>query len=78
MLKALINFRGVEVLSKEEQKYIIGKGKNNTSGVGICADGDWAPVGANPAIYPNYPCAHLDGEVPCFPTFLEDGTIIGC
>jgi len=78
MLRRILNLSGVELLSQDQQKSIIGKGNNTPSGSPICADGDWAPVGANPAIYPNYPCAHLDGEVPCFPTFLEDGTIIKC
>ncbi|KUJ62338.1 hypothetical protein AR687_07705 [Flavobacteriaceae bacterium CRH] len=78
MIKALINFRGIEVLGKEEQKSIIGKGKNTPPQVGACADGDWAPIGANPANYPNYPCAHIIGEVPCLPTFLPDGTILEC
>jgi hypothetical protein len=78
MLRKILNLSGVEMLSLDQQKSILGKGKNGQPVGGICADNDWAPVGANPAIYPNYPCAHLDGEVPCLPTLLPDGTILEC
>lgn len=74
MLKSLVNFKGVEVLGKEEQKNIIGKGPIQPQ----CKT--WAPIGANAANYPNYPCAEIDGAVPvpCWPTLLEDGTVLEC
>ncbi|WKL49052.1 hypothetical protein Q1W71_04525 [Flavobacterium pectinovorum] len=74
MLKSLINFRGVEVLGKEEQKNIIGKGPIKPQ----CKT--WAPIGANAANYPNYPCAEIYAPVPepCWPTLLEDGTVLEC
>jgi hypothetical protein len=75
MLKSILNSRGVEVLSKEEQKNILGKGSPIHP---ACADGNWAPEGANPANYPNFPCADIYEPVPCFPTFLADGTVIEC
>lgn len=71
MLKALINFRGVEVLSKEEQKYIVGKGTIQPR----CKT--WAPIGANAVNYPNYPCDEIYGDA-CLPTLLPDGTILEC
>ncbi|WP_281233589.1 hypothetical protein [Flavobacterium gelatinilyticum] len=73
MLKSILNFRGIEVLSKEEQKYIMGRELHP-----VCSDGNWAPINANPAEYPNYPCADIYEPVPCLPTILPDGTILEC
>lgn len=78
MLKSILNFRGTEVLGKEEQKNIFGKG---TRVYPVCSDGNWAPPGANPANYPNYPCADIYEPVepgPCKPRILADGTILEC
>jgi hypothetical protein len=75
MLKSILNSRGVEVLSKEEQKNIIGKGSPVHP---VCADGHWAPPGAIAANYPNYPCSDIAEPVPCWPTLLEDGTVLEC
>lgn len=61
MLKSILNLNGVELLSKNQQKNIIGKGQNGPGIHPVCADGDWAPPGATSATYPNYPCAHTIG-----------------
>ena len=42
MLKSILNSRGVEVLGKEEQKNIIGKGAPVHP---VCSDGNWLPWG---------------------------------
>ncbi|WP_264550908.1 hypothetical protein [Flavobacterium sp. N2038] len=78
MLKTILNFKGTEILSKEGQKYIFGRG---TGVHPVCSDGNWAPVGANPANYPNYPCADIYEPVvpvPCKPMLLPDGTVSQC
>jgi len=69
MLKTILNFSGVKMLSKEEQINIIGKGDSYQ--VPRCDR--YAPPGSNPIDYPNYPCADpqpdcritIDGSVIC-------------
>ncbi|KFF09596.1 hypothetical protein B0A62_13435 [Flavobacterium hydatis] len=78
MLKTILNLNGVELLSKNQQKNIIGKGQNGPGQVGKCSDGNWAPAGATQATYPNYPCIDVEGPVPCLPTFHADGTVTEC
>lgn len=77
MLKTILNLNGVELLSKNQQKNSIGKGYNGPIPVPRCDKNDWAPVGANPSDYPNYPCIGPQ-EIPCLPTLLEDGSVTGC
>ncbi|MCV9933908.1 hypothetical protein OIU80_16620 [Flavobacterium sp. LS1R47] len=79
MLKTILNLNGVELLSKNQQKNIIGKGYNGPISVPRCEKNDWAPSGpgVNPADYPNYPCIGPQ-ERPCLPTLLEDGSVTGC
>ena len=62
MLKTILNFSGVEVLTREQQLNIVGK-----QIVAQCAK--WAPIGASAANYPNYPCAELDEPVVPLPFF---------
>ncbi|AYN04325.1 hypothetical protein [Flavobacterium sp. 140616W15] len=62
MLKSILNLNGVELLSKNQQKNIIGKGQNGPVIQPACAAGDWAPPGATSVTHPNYPCAHTIGE----------------
>ncbi|MCC9070692.1 hypothetical protein LNQ49_03635 [Flavobacterium sp. F-65] len=78
MLKTILSLNGVELLSKNQLKNISGKGQNGPQIQPKCADGNWAPPGSSSANYPNYPCAHIEGPVPCLPLFLADGTIIEC
>jgi hypothetical protein len=52
ILKTILNFSGVEVLSREEQINIIGKGDP----IQVPRCDRYAPPGANPAEYPDYPC----------------------
>ncbi|KIA97414.1 MULTISPECIES: hypothetical protein [unclassified Flavobacterium] len=80
MLKTILNLNGVELLSKNQQKNIVGKGQRGSGNTPRCSDGNWAPPGANPAYYPNYPCADIAEPVtePCFPTFHADGTVTEC
>ncbi|WP_152560973.1 hypothetical protein [Flavobacterium sp. ASV13] len=52
MLKTILNFNGVEVLTRNQQQIIFG-------GQTVAQCKNWAPAGANPAIYPNYPCAEI-------------------
>ena len=68
MLKTILNFSGVKMLSKEEQINIIGKGDSYQ--VPRCDR--YAPPGSNPIDYPNYPCA--DPQPDCRITI--DGTVI--
>jgi hypothetical protein len=79
MLKTILNLNGVELLNKNQQKSIVGKGYNDPKPVPRCSDGDWAPSGpgVNPSDYPNYPCIGPE-EVPCLPTLLGDGSVVGC
>ncbi|MDN3672880.1 hypothetical protein QWY99_07425 [Flavobacterium branchiarum] len=77
MLKTILSLNGVELLSKNQQKNIIGKGSNGPIPIPRCDKNDWAPAGANPWEYPNYPCIGPQ-EVPCLPTLLEDGSVTGC
>jgi hypothetical protein len=57
MLKTILNLNGVELLSKEQKKNIVGK----LGAVAKCSDGNWAPPGATQATYPNYPCINVEG-----------------
>ena len=67
MLKTILNFSGVEVLTRDQQLNIIGK-----QIVAQCAK--WAPIGASSANYPNYLCAELDESVePLGPFFRSTG-----
>lgn len=52
ILKTILNFSGVEVLSREEQINIIGKG----GGIEAPRCDRYAPPNSNPAEYPDYPC----------------------
>lgn len=69
MLKTILNFSGVKVLSREEQINILGKGDSYQ--VPTCDR--YAPPGSNPIDYPHYPCADpqpecvlkIDGSVVC-------------
>lgn len=57
MLKTILNFKDVEVLSRNQQLNIVGK-----QIVALCKN--WAPIGASAVNYPNYPCAELDEPMP--------------
>ncbi|KFF09597.1 hypothetical protein [Flavobacterium hydatis] len=63
MLKTILNLNGVELLSKNQQKNIVGKGQSGSGTAPRCSDGNWAPPGATKANYPNYPCADIPGKV---------------
>lgn len=56
MLKSILNFKGVEVLTRNQQLNIVGK-----QILPQCKN--WAPIGANAANYPNYPCAEIYAPV---------------
>lgn len=68
MLKTILNFSRVKMLSREEQINIIGKGDSYQ--VPRCDR--YAPPGSNPIDYPNYPCA--DPQPDC--RITVDGTVI--
>ena len=53
MLKKILDFKGVKVLSKDQMLNITGKGD-----VEVHPQCDrYAPIDANPLDYPYYPCA---------------------
>jgi len=69
MLKSILNFKGVEVLNKNQMLSITGKG-----GTEVHAQCDsYAPENANPLDYPFYPCATPPLEPVC--TVTIDGII---
>ncbi|MCC9070691.1 hypothetical protein LNQ49_03630 [Flavobacterium sp. F-65] len=53
MLKTILSLKGVELLSKNQQKNVIGKG---IGGPIFPKCTIYAPADASPALYPNYPC----------------------
>lgn len=69
MLKKILNFKGVEVLSKNQMLKINGKG-----GAEVLPQCDsYAPSNANPLDYPFYPCATPPLSPEC--TITLDGVI---
>ncbi|TDW51507.1 hypothetical protein EV144_101182 [Flavobacterium sp. 270] len=57
MLKKILNFERIELLSREQLKTITGGDTQPRCIV-------FAPAGSSPSSYPFYPCAHNPGIIP--------------
>ena len=69
MLDQISNLNGIELLNKEQQKKIVGKGDGMQAPRCLV----YAPPGSTSAQYPYYPCAHNPTQVPTLcPDPLDD------